>query len=48
VWYWGRKDNTVDVSPLIAASIARWVAVSDEPKPAAAVVLLSDYLDEDD
>lgn len=31
VWYWGRKDNTVDVSPLVAASIARWVAVSDNP-----------------
>lgn len=30
VWYWGRKDNSVDVSPLIAASIARWVAVGDD------------------
>ncbi len=25
VWYWARRDNTVDVSPLIAASIARWM-----------------------
>ena len=47
VWYWARKDNTVDVTPIIAASIARWVAVSDEPPPAAGVVLLSDYLDEE-
>ncbi len=30
VWYWARKDNTVDVSPLVAASIARWVAVADD------------------
>lgn len=27
VWYWARRDSTVDVSPLVAASIARWVAV---------------------
>lgn len=27
VWYWARRDNTVDVSPLVAASIARWAAI---------------------
>jgi hypothetical protein len=26
VWYWARRDSTVDVTPLVAASIARWVA----------------------
>ena len=48
VWYWARRDNNVDVSPLVAASIARWVAVSDEPKAVPGVVLLSDYLDDED
>jgi hypothetical protein len=47
VWYWARRDNTVDVSPLVAASIARWVAVSTETPTPAGVVLLSDYLDEE-
>ena len=26
----GAKDNSVDVSPLVAASIARWIAVTTE------------------
>lgn len=47
VWYWARRDANVDVSPLVAASIARWVAVSTETPTPAGVVLLSDYLDED-
>ncbi len=47
VWYWARK-GAADVTPIPAASIARWVAVSDNPKPAPGVVLLSDYLDDED
>ena len=48
VWYWARRDNTTDVSPIVAASIARWVAVSTETPTAPGVVLLSDYLDDED
>lgn len=27
VWYWARKDMSVDVTPIVAASVARWIAV---------------------
>jgi hypothetical protein len=27
IWYWARKDNNTDVTPIIAASIARWAAI---------------------
>jgi hypothetical protein len=30
VWYWARKNTSTDVSPLVAASIARWVAVAPD------------------
>jgi len=48
VWYWARRDTNVDVSPIVAASIARWVAVSDQPDPEPGVTLLSDYLDDEE
>lgn len=48
VWYWARKDTNTDVSPIVAASIARWTAAGIQPDTAPSVILLADYLDDED
>lgn len=32
-WLWSRKRSTVDISPLVAATLARWAAGQAETKP---------------
>lgn len=46
-WAWARKDATVDVSPLVAVTVARWAAMHLPEPVVASVVALSDHLPDD-
>jgi phage terminase large subunit-like protein len=39
-WAWHRKDSDVDISPLVAVTLARWAAAAaeEDPQPLAALV----------
>lgn len=46
-WAWSRKASTVDISPLVSATLAAW-GVDRSPAPQRPAVLhLEDYLDEE-
>lgn len=43
-WAWARKDTSVDVSPLVAVTVARWAAMHLPDLVSASVVSLADHL----
>lgn len=45
-WLWSRKKSSVDIAPLVAATAARFAAVSQPPPVEAGFVDLSEYLEE--
>lgn len=47
-WKWSRRDSTVDISTLVAATFARFVYVEHRHTPQAGFVDLADYLDDFD
>jgi hypothetical protein len=49
-WLWTRTKSTGDISPLVAATLARWSArqfIVTEVIPTPGYVSLNDYLDEE-
>lgn len=46
-WAWARKDTTVDVTPLMAATVARWAALHSEPAESS-FFSLDSFFDEED
>lgn len=46
-WLWSRKRSTVDISPLVAVTLARWAAGATPPVPTAGFVDLNDFDDEE-
>lgn len=48
-WRWSRRGSVSDISPLVAATVARFLWVRGvEAQPVPRVVQLDDYLDDDD
>ena len=47
-WAWDRKRSDVDISPLVAATLARWAFTAAPPDAVPGFVDLSDFLDDDD
>lgn len=45
-WLWSRRKSTVDISPLVAVTLARWAATATVPVPEPGFKDLDDYLDE--
>jgi hypothetical protein len=46
-WLWSRKNSLVDISPLVAVTIALWAA-AEGPKAPAGFKDLADYLDDEE
>ena len=42
-WLWSRKRSSVDISPLVAVTLARWAALATVPTPTPGFVDLSDF-----
>ena len=47
-WRWGRKNTQADVCPLVAITLALWGARTLVPTTPPRVILLEDYLDEEE
>lgn len=45
-WLWSRKKSSVDISPLVAASAARFAALATTPTPKAGFVDLDEFMEE--
>ena len=46
-WLWSRLRSSVDISPLVAVTLARWAAGVSVPAPVAGFVSLDDFDDDD-
>jgi hypothetical protein len=47
-WCWSRLRSTVDISPLVAVTLARWAALATVPVPTPGFVSLDDFLEDDE
>ncbi len=47
-WAWDRKRSDVDISPLVAVTLARWAFSATPARAAAGFIDLSSFLDDDD
>jgi hypothetical protein len=47
-WAWNRVGSSVDISPLVAVTLALRALNTLKRDPSPGVVLLDDYLDDDD
>jgi hypothetical protein len=45
-WLWSRVRSSVDISPLVAVTLARWAAGATQPVPTPGFVDLSDFAEE--
>ena len=46
-WTWSRRSSKVDISPLVAATLAHWAHRQNREPAAAAVVNLADFLEDE-
>lgn len=46
-WLWSRLRSSVDISPLVAVTLAKWAAGATPPVPIPGFVDLSEFLDDD-
>ena len=44
---WSRKSSSVDISPLVAVTLAAWAASQDSAAPNTGLVDLNDFMDDD-